>query len=85
MLANVLDEEDCISLEKSDDQVKFILQKRLNYMKLGKLLTDMGYVPFNISADSVERELLFDMWNLLNGEDTNGITVLNIKKFLLAI
>lgn len=45
----------------------------------------MGYVPQNISADSVERELLFDMWNLLNGEETNGITVLNIKKFLLAM
>jgi len=39
--------------------------KRLNYMKLGQLATDLGYLPANVAADSNERELLFDMWNLL--------------------
>jgi len=28
-------------------------------------MTELGYIPANIAPDSVERELLFDMWNLL--------------------
>lgn len=38
-----------------------------------------------MAPDSVERELLFDMWNILRGEETNGISVINIKKMLLAV
>jgi len=38
-----------------------------------------------VAPDAVERELLFEMWNMLQGEENNGISVINIKKFLLAI
>lgn len=48
-------------------------------------MTELGYLPLNLAPDSIERELLFDMWNLLKGEDSNGITVRNIKKMLLAV
>ena len=35
--------------------------------------------------DSIERELLFDLWNLLKGEEHNGITIANILKVLFAV
>ena len=54
-------------------------------MKLGQLLTELGYIAPNIAPDSVERELLFDMWTMLQGEENSGITVLNVKKTLLAL
>lgn len=59
--------------------------KKLNYVRLGQLLTDLGYISPNIAPDSVERELMFDLWTMLNGEENSGISVLNIKKTLLAI
>ena len=48
-------------------------------------MTEMGYLPVNASTDSMERELLYDLWNLLQGEENSGVRVLNIKKLLLAI
>lgn len=36
-------------------------------------MTELGYIPTNIAPDSVERELLFDMWNMLKGEENSGI------------
>ena len=57
----------------------------MNYVKLGLLLTELGFVPVNVAPDSVERELLFDMWNMLKGEETSGVSVLNCKKFMLAV
>jgi hypothetical protein len=57
----------------------------LNYVKLGQLLTELGYLPANLKPDSIERELLFDLWNLLKGEENNGIKIKNIKSLLLAI
>jgi hypothetical protein len=57
----------------------------MNYVKLAQLLVELGYIPPNIAPDSVERELLFDIWNILKGEENNGICVSNIKKFLLGI
>jgi hypothetical protein len=33
----------------------------------------------------VERELLFDLWNLLKGEETEGVSVGNLRIMLLAI
>jgi hypothetical protein len=60
-------------------------QKRINYVKLGQLLTELGFLPMNLTPDSVERELLFDLWNMLKGEDFNGISIDNLKKILLII
>jgi len=60
-------------------------ERKINYVKLGQLVSELGYIPANIAPDSVERELLFDMWNLLQGEENNGIMIINVKKFLLAI
>ncbi len=60
-------------------------QKRINYVKLGQLLTELGFLPMNLTPDSVERELLFDLWNMLKGEDFNGISIDNLKKVLLII
>jgi hypothetical protein len=39
----------------------------------------------NLAPDSVERELLFDLWNILKGEETEGVTVGNLRIMLLAI
>jgi hypothetical protein len=65
--------------------IKELEQKKLNYVKLGQLLTELGFIPLNITSDSIERELLFDLWNLQKGELNNGITIRNIKKVLLAV
>ena len=65
--------------------VKDFDDKVINYVKLGQLMTEMGYLPVNASTDSMERELLYDLWNLLQGEENSGVRVLNIKKLLLAI
>lgn len=59
--------------------------RRLNYMKLGQLVSDLGYLPAAAPADSAERELLFDMWNMLQGEELGGVPVLSLKKMLLAV
>jgi len=48
-------------------------------------LTELGCIPISITADSVERELLFDLWNILKGEENNGVSILNVKKMLLAV
>lgn len=48
-------------------------------------MTELGYLPANLMPDSIERELLFELWNLLRGEENNGIKILNIKNVLLAI
>ncbi len=77
---NPTDEE-----EDPDFDLRQYDDKKLNYMKLGQLLTEMGYIPMNIASDSIERELLFDMWNILKGEENNGVTIINIKKFLLSV
>lgn len=60
-------------------------QKMINYVKLGQLLTELGFLPTNLTPDSVERELLFDLWNMLKGEDFNGISIENLKKIVLII
>ncbi len=59
--------------------------KNINYVKLGLLMTELGYIPANIAPDSIERELLFDLWNMLQGEENSGIQIMNVKKILLAI
>lgn len=62
-----------------------VMKKKVNYVKLGQLLTELGFLPVNLTPDSVERELLFDLWNMLKGEDNNGIIVSNLKNILLII
>ena len=49
------------------------------------MLTELGFLPMNLTPDSVERELLFDLWNMLKGEELNGISIANLKKVLLVI
>ena len=69
-----------------DIQTKEELEaKKLNYVKVGQVLSELGYLPFNLAPDSVERELLFDLWNILKGEETDGVTVGNLRVMLLAI
>ena len=48
-------------------------------------MNELGYLPINASTDSMERELLYDLWNMMQGEENSGVRVLNIKKLLLAI
>jgi hypothetical protein len=48
-------------------------------------MTELGYIPTNIAPDSIERELLFDLWTMLQGEENSGVMIINIKKILLAI
>ena len=48
-------------------------------------MCELGYLPFNASTDSIERELLYDLWNMMQGEENSGVRVLNVKKLLLAI
>ena len=52
---------------------------------MGQLLTELGFLPINLTPDSIERELLFDIWNVLKGEENNGVTIGNILTMLFAI
>ncbi len=42
--------------------------KRVNYMIIGQLLEELGYIPSKTKAESVERELLYELWALFEGE-----------------
>lgn len=57
----------------------------INYVKLGQLFTELGFLPMNLGPDSIERELLFDVWNIMKGEENNGVTLANILTVLFAI
>ena len=54
-------------------------------MQTGRMLTDMGYLPINMPSEGVERDLVFDMWNQLEGEQRGGVLTGNLKKMLMAI
>lgn len=58
---------------------------QLNYVQTGRLLTEMGYLPLNMPSEGVERDLLFDLWNQLEGENRNGVSSNNLKTLLLAV
>lgn len=75
-------------MNDQQNENSFSLETKLNYVKINKLMTELGFIPYTINtapADSVEKELLFEMWNLLKGEELNGITLMTLKKFFLAI
>jgi len=79
------DEENDINVLNDSRNWGDIDRKKVNYVKLGQLLTELGFLPVNLTPDQVERELLFDLWNMLKGEDNNGISVKNIRNVLLVI
>ncbi len=45
----------------------------------------MGYLPLNLPTEGTERDLLFDMWNQLEGEARGGVLFENLKTILLAV
>ena len=83
--ALLLDDSESENRNEQNDNTIDIRQFKINYVKLGQLLTELGFLPVNMTPDSVERELLFDMWNLLKGEQNNGITINNLRKVLLVV
>lgn len=86
MVCTLLDEEtEDKTLNEDLKTPEELDKKKLNYVKVGQLLTELGYLPLNLAPDSVERELLFDFWNLLKGEEQGGVSVINIKVMLFAI
>lgn len=69
---------------------KYQEQKMLNYLNLTDLLACLGFLNLRKQEDAStvemqERELLFDMWTILEGESRSGIHRQNILSFLYAI
>jgi len=60
----------------------------LNYKKAVSVLTDLGFMQYSNEQkflNQKERQLLFDIWRILKGNENNGINIRNFKLFLLAI
>lgn len=55
--------------EAEDFDLREYDDKKINYVKLGQLLNELGYIPINIAPDSIEKELQFELWNMLSGEE----------------
>lgn len=60
----------------------------LNYKKAVRVLTDLGFMHshmFGKNHNNTERQLMFDIWRNLKGNENNGINIRNFKLFLLAV
>ena len=62
-----------------------IPEERMNLISTAYLLTMLGYLSRKGTEDSIEKNLFYDLWTLLRGEDSAGITFVTIKKTLLII
>lgn len=48
-------------------------------------MTELGFLPINLGTDSIERDLLFDLWTVLEGEKNYGVSIKNLQKITLSI
>ena len=69
----------------ADEEFEFGPQYKVKYLMFQQLLVELGFLPSVSEKNSTERDLMFDLWNLLQGEINNGITINNIYKALLGV
>ena len=50
-------------------------------MTVSEILKDLGF----LSDSGMDRNLVFDLWKCLNGDEKDSICVLDLKIFLCAI
>lgn len=60
-------------------------EDRMNLISTAYLLTMLGYLSKKGTEDDHEKNLFYDLWTLLRGEDSAGITFEVCKKILLII
>ena len=60
-------------------------EDRMNLISTAYLLTMLGYLSKKGTEDSQEKNLFYDLWTLLRGEDSLGITFKALKNILLII
>jgi hypothetical protein len=62
-----------------------LLEQRFNMISTAYLFTAMGYLSKTSNSDSYEKNLFYDLWTLLRGEESNGITFESAKTILITI
>lgn len=62
-----------------------LLEQRFNMISTAYLLTAMGYLSKSSTSNSYEKNLFYDLWTLLRGEESNGITFESAKTMILTI
>lgn len=59
--------------------------ERLNLISTAYLFTLLGYLSKQGYQSDEEKNLFYDMWTLLKGEESGGVTFDSIKKIILTI
>ena len=49
------------------------------------IFTVLGYLSTQGKEDEEEKSLFYDLWTLLQGEESNGVTYASLKKILMTI
>lgn len=71
--------------EGSSDFIK-LGSTRVNYTRFSRILKELGYIKGEDNPDEgEEKSLVLAIWDILNGKETSQVTLINIKKFLMAI
>lgn len=58
---------------------------RLNLISTAYMLTMLGYLSKNGAQSEEEKNLFYDLWTLIKGEDYNGVTFDTLKTIILTI
>lgn len=62
-----------------------LLEQRFNMISTAYLFTAMGYLSKSSTSNSYEKNLFYDLWTLLRGEESKGITFESAKTMILTI
>lgn len=73
-------EFDDLLREDDDSEVELF-----NYQKTCEVLNYLGFLAPSSSTQNQERVLLSDMWKIMQGEQTGGVTQEQLRKFLHAV
>ena len=68
-----------------EEEIEFGPKFKVNYLKFQQILIELGFLPPHGESGSAQRELMFELWTLLEGEKNNGATINNIYKALLGV
>jgi hypothetical protein len=60
-------------------------EKLLNFENMCKLLNMLGFLPAQRVPESVESQLCQDLWTLLHGDSTKGVSIENLRVVLLNV
>ena len=59
---------------------------KINYLRLKELLINMGMINETAAnSDSNERALLYELWKLLKGEESEEVALADVKMVIIAI